>query len=128
MARLRIFITEKQLQKIIAIKVQFELAKAGVERNGFVIAQHAVGSTDNSETWKDYWEEKHPSHHFPSEPHICPSCLLKRKKFIGGHIISNNKTYIVPVCKKCNDTYKNDKADKHFFYVRQEDMVCAPED
>lgn len=124
----RIFITEKQLQKIIEVKVQFELAKAGVVRDGYVIAQHAIGSTDDSKNWMDYWEKNHPSHRFPSEPHICPSCLLKRKKFIGGHIVSNDKTFILPVCKECNDTYKNNKANNHFFYVKQEDMVRAPED
>lgn len=124
----RIFITEKQLRKIIDRNVQFELAKIGVKRDGYVIAQHAVGSTDNSEIWKDYWEKQHSSHHFPSAPHICPSCLLKRNKFIGGHITSDEKTYIIPVCKKCNDTYKNNEADSHFFYVKQEDMVRVPED
>ena len=125
---IRIFITEKQLQHLIAINMQFELAKIGFERKGYAIAQHAVDSTDDSETWKDYWEENHPSHHFPSEPHICPSCLLTRNKFVGGHIISDGETYIIPVCKKCNDSYKNSKANDHFFYVRQEDMIRVPED
>lgn len=124
----RILFTIKQLRKIIAIEVQFVLAKMGVRRDGYAIAQHAVDSTNDEQIWKEYWKDNHPSHNFPSPPHICPSCLLSGDTFIGGHIVSEGEIYIVPICKKCNDTYKNDKAKDHFFYVKLGDMVRAPED
>lgn len=124
---IRLFLTEKQFRRILQIEIQFELAKSGIQREGFAIANHKVGSTDDTVNWKEYWEKKHPSHHFPSEPHICPSCLIERKEFVGGHIISEGETYIYPVCKHCNSTYKKTKAESHFFYVKKEDMVHAPE-
>ena len=125
---IRVFFTEKQIRTIVNIEVQFELAKLGFPRDGFSIVHHKDGSTDDSEIWKDYWEEHHPSHHFPSDPHICPSCLIERNKFVGGHVVSNGETYIVPVCKHCNDEFKGVKAEKHYFYLKTDDMVRAPED
>ncbi len=121
-------ITVVQLRDIIKRKVLFTLAGKGFNISGFSIVRHMKDSTDDSEIWKDYWEERHPSHHFPSEPHKCPSCLLKKDDFIGGHVICEGQTYIIPVCKGCNSEFKGDKADKHPFYVKTEDMVRVLED
>lgn len=117
-----IIINEKQFEEIA-----FILAKIGCYIEGYKIAKHMKESTDDTDIWKDYWEEHHPSHHFPSEPHICPSCLTLKDDFVGGHLIIDDKTFIVPVCRSCNSTYKGEKADGHFFYVREQDMVRAPE-
>lgn len=84
-------------------------------------------STDDTEIWKNYWAKHRPSHHFPSEPHKCPSCLKICNDFVGGHVISEGHKYIIPVCRKCNSTYKEAKANKHFFYVKSEDMVRLDE-
>ena len=124
----KIMLTEEQLKQVIETEIQFVLAKLGFPRDGFSIAHHKDGSTDDTEIWKNYWEEQHPSHHFPSEPHICPSCLVKRNIFVGAHVIVGEDSFIIPTCKHCNDKFKGDKADNHYFYVKTEDMVRAPED
>ena len=67
-------------------------ARWGFSRKGYKIARHKIGTTDSSKNWKEYWEERHPSHHFPSEPHECPSCLFERDDFVGGHVIIEDAT------------------------------------
>lgn len=123
----KVYINEEQSLYLIE-KEPFKSARLGLEKEGYVIAQHAVGSTDDSEIWKDYWEKNHYSHHFPSEPHICPSCQLPKEEFVGSHIVSQDEIFIAPICKECNDIYKNGKAEDHFFYIKQEDIVRAPKD
>lgn len=123
----KIYLRQQQLDEVVEIMRQFELAKNGIKKDGYTIVKHAVDSTDNSRIWKDYWEENHPSRHFPSEAHICPSCLTKRDNFVGGHVICNSGVYIIPVCSECNKKYKNTKANNHSFYVKETDMVRAPE-
>ena len=124
-------IKESDLIKIIQNEVNrqliFHKAEIGIPQQGYSIVRHMRDSTDDSEIWKEYWEENHPSHHFPSEPHECPSCLSLKKDFVGGHVVSENDTHIIPVCRECNSTYKGDKADNHFFYVKSEDMVRVPQ-
>ena len=116
------------IKDIVEKAVVFAFAKYGFPRPNLCIAHHKSPSPDDTEIWKDYWEEHHPSHHFPSEPHICPSCLMIQDDFVGGHLVIEDQTFIVPVCRVCNSTYKGEKADGHFFYVREQDMVRAPED
>lgn len=116
------------LRKKIRQIVILELAKYNFQRKGYKIVKHTINSTDDTEVWKNYWEKKHPSHHFPSEPHICPSCLEFKHEFVGGHIVFDGITYIAPVCDICNKKYKYSKADKHPFYIKSLDMVRAPED
>lgn len=114
---------DAELQRLIARMVEFALASFGVPKRSHQIAYHKTNSTDNTEVWKDFWAENHSSHHFPSEPHICPSCLLQKNDFVGGHVVINGKTCIVPVCRECNSKYKGDEADEHAFYVRNEDVL-----
>ena len=132
MARIRTRITDQVIDQafnqVKDIVMTYIRAYEGVPKDGYKIARHKIGSTDNSKNWAKYWEEHHPSHHFPSEPHECPSCLLKKDDFVGGHVIIENKTYILPVCRECNSTYKNSNAHNHAFYVKMEEVVCAPED
>ena len=123
----KIYLRRQQLEQLIKAMYKFELAKNGIKRSGYVIVKHAVNSTDNSHIWKDYWEENHPSHHFPEEAHICPSCLIKRDNFVGGHVTCDSGEYIIPVCSVCNKKYKYTKANDHLFYVKESDMVRAPE-
>ena len=119
-----ITITKRQFINIIL----FIRANLGVPRPGFEIAHHKTNTSYDSINWSKYWEEHHPSHHFPSKPHTCPSCLKEQDDFVGGHVIVNNKTYILPVCRKCNSEYKNSKAERHAFYIKMEETVRAPED
>lgn len=119
----KIALTESELRDFIKRVVVFVLAKIGTERSGYSIVRHKKDSTDDSHVWKEYWEEHHESHHFPSEPHICPSCLLLKDDFVGGHVVCDNETFIIPVCRECNSEYKGDKADEHPFYVATGDMV-----
>ena len=118
-----IVITESQFRHLIKHMVVFELAKMGIEMPDYSIVHHKKDSTDDSQVWKEYWEKNHNSHHFPSEPHICPSCLLKKDDFVGGHVVCDSETFIIPVCRECNSEYKGDNADNHPFYVNTEDMV-----
>ena len=125
---MRIIITEKQFRKILKRELAFTLAKLGYQMGGKKIAHHKSPSTDNTHNWKDFWQEKQPLRSFPSRGQICPSCLLKKTIFVGGHVIIEDQTYIVPVCDECNKEFKGSKADEHFFYVNELDMVPAPED
>ena len=68
-----------------------------------------------------------PHSKFPSQKDTCPSCLKRGNKFVGGHLIIEDHVYIVPVCENCNNTYKGEKAEHHFFYVNELDMVPVPE-
>lgn len=123
-----ITITEEQLRKIVEVEISLALAKAKFPIDGFSIVKHAVDSIDDSQNWSEYWEKNHESHHFPSEPHICPSCLLLKNDFVGGNVVCNGVTYILPVCETCNKEYKYSKAEEHPFYAKNGDMVRAPED
>ena len=123
-----ITITEEQLRDIVVREVMFTLAKLNIPCSGYSIAKHKVDSTDNSKNWSQYWESNHAYHHFPSDANICPSCLLHKTDFVGGHITCSNDTYIIPVCDGCNKEYKCSKADEHPFYVKTEDMVRVLED
>lgn len=131
---MKLILTEKQFRWLLNALHNFECARNGVHRDGYDIAKHEKNTSDNivpdgcNGKWENYWEKQHPSHHFPSEPHICPSCLCRKKKFVGAHVLVNSESFIYPLCKKCNDTYKGKDADSHFFYITSEDKVRAPED
>lgn len=127
MSEKKIYVTEEQLKELLEREVCLAMAQIGFPREGYSIVKHAVNSTDDSDVWKNYWEEHHDSHHFPSEPHVCPSCLIERDDFVGGHVVYEGELYIVPVCKNCNSEYKGQKAGEHSFYVKTSDMVPAPE-
>ena len=94
---MRIIITEKQFRKILKRELAFTLAKLGYQLDGKKIAHHKSPSTDNTHNWKDFWQENQPLRSFPSRGQICPSCLLKKTIFVGGHVIIEDHTYIVPV-------------------------------
>lgn len=134
MEKKTITLNEREMYSFIYRIILFVLAKLGVQREGYVIAYHQKNSTStpptnsNCNSWAEYWEQLHTSHHFPYEPHICPSCLRERNEFIGGHLQIGQEYYIHPMCKHCNDTYKFSKADAHPFYVKMEDTVRAPKD
>lgn len=115
------------LYTLVFNQLSFYFAKIGVQKHGYKIARHKKHTSDDI-NWSKYWEENHPSHHFPSDPHVCPSCLTKETDFVGGHVIVNGETYILPVCRKCNSRYKYSKADKHAFYIKMEETVRAPKD
>ena len=122
--------TPKEFYREIKKRVIFEMARMGYPRKGFSIAHHqrnTSGEKSPNGDWESYWEENHYSHHFPLEPHKCPSCLEHQSTFVGSHILVSEKAYIAPICKHCNDTYKGGKADEHYFYVRTKDMVRVPE-
>ena len=56
----KIYLRQQQLDEVVEIMRQFELAKNGIKKNGYTIVKHAVDSTDNSRIWNDYWEQTHP--------------------------------------------------------------------
>lgn len=120
-------ITESQFRYLIKHILIFELAKIGIELPDHSIVRHKKDSTDDSEIWIHYWEEHQNKPHFHSEHHNCPSCLLRKNDFVGGHVVCGNETFIIPVCRECNSTYKGDQADDHPFYVKTDYLVKAPE-
>lgn len=105
------------------------LARSGYYREGYKIARHKIGSTDDSVNWKEYWKKNHrQKQNIPLELYRCPSCLMLKDDIVGGHIVVDDKTYIIPVCRECNSKYKGQNAREFAFYVKEEDMVRAPED
>lgn len=52
--------------------------------------------------------------------------MKKRKKFVVGHVMdSKGREYLYPVCKRCNDTYKEGKSG-HLFYAYSSRLKDAP--
>lgn len=120
----------ERLKALVDRLVVFALAKFRIPLKGRKIAHHKSPSTDDSQNWKEFWEENQPNRKFYFKGKTCPSCLLKKKEndFVGGHVVIEGKTYIIPVCDRCNKEFKGKKSAQHFFYVSELDMVRAPED
>lgn len=85
--------------------------------------KHAKNSTSicPKGSWFEYWLEytNAPISRFMT----CECCgnTCPSSKMVGSHVIdiNTNITYIYPTCKKCNDTYKESKADEKVFNVKR---------
>lgn len=86
-----------------------------------ILVKNRNHTTDNDSkccgTWIAHWKK-----HKGVSPSWCRGCSKKEKELVGGHVnkVGNNtddKWYIVPLCKSCNGT-----KDKEF-YVQTSDLV-----
>lgn len=70
----------------------------------------------NGSCWREFWEIKKDAKFNPFEFYVCPGCGNKilGMNLLGCHVKKvgylDNKWYIVPMCKSCNN-----KHDKNFF-------------
>lgn len=121
---------DRVINQVMDIIMTHTRAYEGVPKDGYKIARHKIGSTDTSRNWIEYWEENNCQKYKVSSlvSYPCPSCLMMKKDLVGGHVVSEDKTYITPVCRECNSKYKKGNAREHAFYVKEEYMVHAPKD
>ena len=123
-------ISEKRIREIVREEIKKfikeEEEKQKCEENTETV-HHMVDSTelehpDSYSTWIDYWESE--KEELP-KGYVCPSCKdPAQKDFVGGHVVNDNgDVFICPVCKKCNDKYKGNKAKRHKFTVNKSELL-----
>ena len=79
------------------------------------LVYHAKDSTDDRVVWIDYWRERTGL----NVPVTCPCCEQTPAEpniFVGAHVRrveqyalpkDQQRLYVTPTCKECNDKYKN---------------------
>ncbi|MCM1030339.1 MAG: hypothetical protein NC410_02685 [Oscillibacter sp.] len=77
-----------------------------------IIVCHSEDSTTPAPeggSWLEYWEKESC---YPI-PKVCVCCGNFSNDMVGSHLVDNEgNTYIYPVCRKCNSTYKNSNNKK----------------
>ena len=109
--------TEEQLEILIGSDNYTRLC-------GKIKVHHMGGSSHfkpkGKSTWMEYWKDKWSEVQPYTVP--CDSCNVGKpeSEFVIGHIKDENgNEYLYPVCKECNDRYKNGQEADHYFFARK---------